>query len=146
MTGTKRKRYPLPKEIDRLLSEHQLWLSSKGRAGKRLDREELRFKDLNLDGVDFSKARLPYAHFEGGNVRGARFTGAYLHSATFNACDVGGTDFTGADLRWATFDTNHEQARFEGANLYKTAWTIEEGAENDVVYALTLLTNTPGIT
>lgn len=145
MDSPKPNRPSLPEAISHLLSEHHRWLSSDGRFGKRLDQEELCFVGFNLDGVDFSHARLAYAYFEGGSLKQSRFIGAYLHSATFNGCDIEQANFTNADLQWATFNANHEQACFDSANLYKTAWTMEEGAENDGVYAITLLTTTPGV-
>jgi hypothetical protein len=135
----------IPPKALRLLLEHQRWLNSNGRFGQQLVAEGLRFVNLNLDGIDFSYARLPYAYFEGGSARGCRFVEAFLHSTTFNKCDIEQTDFTNADLRWAIFETNHEKARFDKANLYKTAWTLEEGHTNSGIYALTLLTSTPGI-
>jgi uncharacterized protein YjbI with pentapeptide repeats len=134
----------LPKAL-RLLFEHQRWLNSQGRFGRQLVAEGLKFINLDLDGVDLSYARLPYAYFEGGSMRGCRFVGTFLHSATFDKCDIEETDFTNADLRWAIFETNHEQACFDKANLYRTAWTLEEGHANSGIYALTLLTPTPGI-
>ena len=132
-----------PKELRHLLLDHQRWLSSKGRFGKRLDQEDLSFIDLDLSGIDLSYAHLPYAQFQGGSVKGACFVEASLPFAAFYECNVAQADFSHADLQWAAFATNHEQACFADANLHKTAWAREEGAKNAVDYVLTHLTNVP---
>jgi uncharacterized protein YjbI with pentapeptide repeats len=120
---------PPPVAILRLLFEHQRWLNSQGRFGKRLDEQNgLQFENYDLSGVDFSGATLDWAYFRGGSVKGARFIGASLLSAVFNECDVADADFSNAKLRCATFATNSEHASsFEGAELADTAWDADQG-------------------
>ena len=121
-----------PPGVLRLLLDHQRWLNSAGRAGKRLEKDELHFKYYDLDGIDLSGAQLRYAYFEGGSVRLANFTSADLYNATFTSCDVAEANFCQADLRWATFLTNHGEARFEGANLNHVAWCADDEKRNQV--------------
>ena len=123
---------PLPGKLARALLDHQRWLSSGGRFGKRLECErDTAFVNCDLDGMDFSGADLASAYFDGGSARGARFVGANLASSTFESCDLEGADFTNANLVWATFATNHDKACFDGATLRHTAWNMEEGKRND---------------
>jgi hypothetical protein len=119
-----------PPTILGLLVDHQRWLNSAGRAGKRLEKDELQFNDCDLDGINLSGAQLRYAYFEGGSVRLANFTGADLYRATFASCDVAEANFSQANLRSATFLTNHREARFDGANLDHVAWNAEEEKRN----------------
>jgi len=112
-----------------MIYDHQRWLATNGRFGKRLEvRDGLQLKDCDCEGVDFSGAILDGGvQFKGGSVRGACFVGTSLSEATFDSCDVGDADFTRANLSWATFATNHKDARFEGSDFANTAWSAEEG-------------------
>lgn len=126
---------PLPGKIARALLDHQRWIASGGRFGKRLECEpDTAFVDCDLEGMDFSGADLNSAYFQGGSARGARFVGADLAHSTFESCDVEGADFSGADLSWATFITNHDKASFDGATLRHTAWNREEGKRKDELF------------
>lgn len=111
----------LPEAALKGLLDHQRWLSSNGKFGKRLDDETLdddapsdwrllRFDGINLDGIDLSGASLYSAVFVGGSLRGARFVGTYLNAANFTDCDIEGANFAGADISDAVFLTNHRQA------------------------------------
>lgn len=114
----------------RRLFDHQRWLNSNGRYGKRLVGNELLFESCDLEGADLSKAEIEFAYFIGGSVKSARFLSSNLLFATFEGCDVEGTDFSNANLRWATFLTNHEKAQFAGADLTRTAWNLEQRDQN----------------
>ena len=129
---TERRFKPLPGKLARALLDHQRWLSSDGRFGKRLECDpDTQFADFDLDGMDFSGASLQSAYFKGGSTRGARFVGTDLAYSTFDSSDLEGADFGSANLAWATFATNHDKANFEGALLHHTAWSREEGKRND---------------
>jgi uncharacterized protein YjbI with pentapeptide repeats len=124
----------VPLRLLRLVLNHQLWINSQGRFGNQLDRDELLFENNDLEGVDFSRARLSDVFFKGGSLRGARFVGAYLRYATFVGCDLDGAEFADADLRDATFSTNPEKASFEHANLDRVAWGIEDVERRAVAF------------
>ena len=126
MTDSERSGRHPPVGVMRVIFDHQRWLSSNGRFGRRMVREGLDFNDCDLAGVDFSGADLTFTNFNRGSLNGARFVGATLQNSEFRNCDVEGTDFSGADLFGALFVTNHTAAVFEGANLEKVAWNLEE--------------------
>ena len=125
---------PPPAAILRLIVDHQRWINSGGRFGKRLDRDELPFVNCDLDGVDLSGANLRHAYFDGGSARMARFIGTNLYNSKFDGCDVEGANFSRADLLEATFVTNHDKACFDGANIEHTAWSAEEERANLKAY------------
>jgi uncharacterized protein YjbI with pentapeptide repeats len=116
-----------------LTLDHQRWLSSNGRFGKRLQAPHgIQIDSCDLEGMDFSQADLRCANFNGGSVRGARFVEANLSNAVFDSCDVEDADFGHADLSWAIFDTNHERASFDHADLTNTAWSADQGKQMHV--------------
>jgi uncharacterized protein YjbI with pentapeptide repeats len=131
MSNLKPQCRPPPLSVLRSIYDHQRWLTSNGRFGKRFNREALEFENCDFDGVELSGANLAFARFIGGTLRGARFLGATLSDARFISCDVEGANFTGAELVRATFATNHEGASFEGANLQQVAWSEEEAGRRD---------------
>jgi hypothetical protein len=135
---------PLPGKLARALLDHQRWLSSDGRFGKRLECDpDTQLVDFDLDGMDFSGASLQSAYFKGGSARGARFIGADLAYSTFDSCDVDGADFTRAKLPWARFFTNHEKACFDEATLLHTSWNREEGKRNEALLRKWLMPGGP---
>jgi uncharacterized protein YjbI with pentapeptide repeats len=93
-------------ELDRVLSQHRLWLETSGDEGERADLGKvglrnvyLRFanlRDADLLGADLRDANLQSAYLQGADFKGANLQGANLQ----------GADFKGADLRGAKFDTN----------------------------------------
>jgi len=100
------------------------------RFGKQLVANEIAFLDCDLAGVDLSKAEIVSSTFRGGTLKGARFREAVLYRSIFDGCDVEGADFNNANVRWAAFLTNHEAASFEGADLTRTAWNVEQKDQN----------------
>jgi hypothetical protein len=131
MTALKPQCRQPPVSVLRSIYDHQRWLASNGRFGKRFNREAVEFEACDFDGVDLSGANLAFAHFHGGTLRAARFVGATLSNAQFISCNVDGANFTGAELFRATFATNHEAATFEGAHLQEIAWSEEEAIRRD---------------
>jgi hypothetical protein len=129
---------PPPEALARCILDHQRWLSSNGRFGKRLQCEGRLFKDTDLEGMDLSHACLNSAYFKGGSVKGARFIEAELGSAIFEACDVNGADFTRAHLARSIFATNHDKACFAGASREHMTFGINAGVEEAVRNAYSL--------
>lgn len=108
-------------DLDRILGEHQLWLESGGKQGKRADLSgaKLNHADLysailafaNLKGaelidINLSWANLKEADLSGANLVWANLRGAILRNAELNEANLQVTDFSDADLM--------------GANLSKT--------------------------
>jgi len=86
------------KELDKILDDHKLWLSSDGEKGKRAD---LRYADLSsadLSYADLSSADLRYA-----NLRSADLSYADLSSANLSSADLRYADLRYADLDFSAF-------------------------------------------
>ncbi|XP_059668589.1 FH protein interacting protein FIP2 isoform X3 [Cornus florida] len=102
---------------------------------KCIQSEKVRFRGVNLSGLDLSKldvdaeasifhnATLRECEFTGANLRGALLAGANLQSANLQDACLIDCSFCGADLRSAHLQTadltnsNLEGANLEGANL-----------------------------
>jgi hypothetical protein len=131
MTRSTRKVRPTPPaELLIQLLDHQRWLTSNGRFGAQLKGSEIDFVNMDLSGMDLSRVDLESSRFKGGSLRGARLVDSKLFGVGFYDCDVTDTDFSNANLGWASFITNYEAARFDGANLNRTAWTKEQDMQN----------------
>jgi hypothetical protein len=74
---------------------------------------ETYFKWTVLDGVDFSRAMLYRAPFDGTSLREANFNGAYLEGASFRGAILQQANLSWADLSWADLSG----ADLSGANL-----------------------------
>lgn len=58
---------------------------------------------MDMDALDFSRAKLICMTFSWSNLRLASFVGAELKDIIFENCDLEGTDFTGASFDNVTF-------------------------------------------
>lgn len=102
----------VPHSLQYYLRMHSLWQLSAGRFGVRFILSD-RLKDggprrktyarIEMDGLNFSKARLDTVTFSWSNLRLASFAGAELKDVVFEGCDLEGTDFTGAAFDNVTF-------------------------------------------
>ena len=121
------------KELKTILEQHELWLVSNEKEGKRADltRADLTGADLiranlrgaclygaNLTGADLrganlTNANLTDADLTGADLTGAILTGAILTSAILTSADLTGSNFTGAYL----YGSNLTGSNFTGANL-----------------------------
>ena len=96
-----------------ILKEHQLWLESNGRNGKKAD-----LSNKNLIGADLEGANL-----RGANLRGANLIGANLREANLIEAYLIGAYLIGANLREASLieasliEANLREANLRGANL-----------------------------
>ena len=106
-----------------ILKEHQLWLESNGRNGKKAD-----LSNKNLIGADLEGANLRGANLRGANLIGANLIGANLREANLiEAYLIGayliGANLIGANLREASLieasliEANLREANLRGANL-----------------------------
>jgi len=96
------------KELDTVLEQHRLWLSTEGRSGQRADlrKADLREADLrkaNLRGANLGRANLGRANLRGADLHGANLHGANLHGANLYGAYLQNANLTGADLRRAQF-------------------------------------------
>jgi hypothetical protein len=99
-------------------------------------------RNLNLTGVDLTKARLDYADFSGSDLSGVSLSGSYLYMPRFvdtglqgtrfggsmqwpiiGTSDARGADFTGGAVEGATFvDSNFTGAIFTDNYVGRIAW------------------------
>jgi uncharacterized protein YjbI with pentapeptide repeats len=115
------------------LFNHQVWLTTCGQFGERLEfrpgaggagsRQRGNFANHILDGVDLSRAVIVNTSFALSSLRNARFIGAELKDVSFLGCDLDGADFSGATLENVSFDeANYRQARFDGVDTERVHW------------------------
>ena len=96
------------KELDTVLEQHSLWLSTEGQSGQRaeLGRANLLGADLyeaNLIQADLREADLNKANLHYANLRGANLGRANLGRANLGRANLGRANLYGANLRGAQF-------------------------------------------
>ena len=90
-------------DVTPTLNEHETWLQSHGREGKR----------ASLDGADLHGHSLQKANLASAGLRGADLSDADCRYATFTSADLRRADLSGADLTGA----NLSVANLRGAKL-----------------------------
>lgn len=85
-------------ELLQIVRQHQEWLDTSGREGRRAT-----FRDDYFRGADFSGLMLAEASFRGATLPATKFRGANLDRADFVEADLSAADFTHATLNGATF-------------------------------------------
>jgi len=91
------------KELDTVLEEHRLWLSTEGRSGQRADLSEADLNGASLSGADMYDADLRKADLRKANLRGANLGRANLGRANLGRANLGRANLYGANLRGAQF-------------------------------------------
>ena len=95
-------------ELAEVLREHEKWLDSNGKEGKRAD----------LSYTDLFNANLSEAYLSGANLFGAYLSGADLSKA----------DLSGADLHYANLcHTKLENVKYDDATQYFALQCPEKG-------------------
>ena len=106
-----------------ILKEHQLWIESKGKNGKRADLKlenlhEANLHGANLEGANLEEAILFAANLKEANLSSAELRGAYLSQANLKEANLSSAKLCGAHLSQAKLrGANLEGANLEGANL-----------------------------
>ena len=129
-------------DLEKILTEHTLWLHNEG--GKRADLRgadlgEADLKGTNLREADFRGANLGEADLRGANLREAdlrettlgwaNLRKANLGWANLSEADLRGADLRGANLGWANLrGTNLGGARLSEANLDFSVFPLWCGA------------------
>ncbi len=98
----------LPKEINEILEQHKLWISSNCCSGERAN-----FRNTVLRYQFFCGEELIGADFSYADLRGIYMMNANLYGAMFEAALAKDGNFIGANLKC----TNLEHANFENANF-----------------------------
>ena len=101
-----------------ILKEHQLWIKSGGRNGKRAELSGKDLRNANLHGANLREANLCEANLREANLLGANLCRADLRRADLRGAglriaDLRGVNLEEADLEWADLLF----ANLEGANL-----------------------------
>ena len=114
-------------DLEKILTEHTLWLHNEG--GKRADLRgadlgEADLKGANLREADFRGANLGEADLRGANLRKANLGWANLSEADLRGADLRGANLGGANLR----GTNLGGARLSEANLDFSVFPLWCGA------------------
>ncbi|MCP4631652.1 MAG: pentapeptide repeat-containing protein [candidate division Zixibacteria bacterium] len=123
------------KQLNKILKEHELWMSSGGEHGKVAD-----FRNANLLEIDLSNLSLPHAVFIGANLYGTNFSGSLLHDTRFSEeiydeyhnevsfADLTSANFKNANLRRASLRyTNLTEVDFTDASLTDANLTDTKG-------------------
>ena len=86
-------------ELDKILDNHKLWLSSNGEKG-----EQANLSGANLRGADLSWANLSEANLSEANLGRANLGWANLRGANLRGADLSWANLREADLRGADLD------------------------------------------
>ena len=119
-------------DLEKILTEHTLWLHNEG--GKRADLRgadlgEADLKGANLREADFRGANLGEADLRGANLREADLRETTLGWANLRKADLRGADLRGANLGGANLrGTNLGGARLSEANLDFSVFPLWCGA------------------
>jgi hypothetical protein len=93
--------------------EHDRWIRTEGRFGKRMILQTRQLSHRVLDGVDFSGAIFANVTFSNVSFRETLFKNAKFFGVSFDHCDLDKSDFTGATGKEVRFDgSNPERAEF----------------------------------
>jgi hypothetical protein len=98
-----------PSKLKVILKDHDLWVQSYRKQGKRANLAGANLEDANLRGANLAGANLKCTYFEGANLRGANLQGADLRNAYLQDANLLYANLYGADLQGATFDLNFKQ-------------------------------------
>ena len=95
--------------LDEILSEHEGWVASDGKQGKRADLSERNLSGLDLSGrslatISFANSNLKNVNLSRSVLAACDFSNANLRSADLSRSDVRGTNFKGAMLDEAKFE------------------------------------------
>jgi len=91
-------------ELDKILDNHKLWLSSDGKKGERADLSSADLRYANLRSADLRYANLRYADLRSADLSSAKLRYADLRSADLRSADLSCANLSYADLRYADLD------------------------------------------
>jgi hypothetical protein len=107
-----------PAELDKILQEHKIWLSSNGSQGSRAKLIGAGLGDMDLHGANLSRAELHDVWLDGADLHGADLDNADLHCAHLDNADLSGAELGGANLNYASlYNAALTGADFFGAYL-----------------------------
>ena len=108
-------------ELDKIIDNHKLWLSSNGEKG-----EMANLRSANLRSANLRSANLRYADLRSADLRSADLRYADLRSADLRYADLSSADLSSADLRSADLSS----ADLRSADLDFSAFPLWCGGLN----------------
>ncbi len=108
------------KELDKILDNHKLWLSSNGEKGERADLSSADLSSADLRSADLSSADLSYANLRSADLRSADLSYANLRSANLSSANLSSADLSYANLSSA----NLSSADLRSADLDFSAFPL----------------------
>ena len=90
-------------ELDKIIDNHKLWLSSNGEKGERANLSYANLSYANLSSADLSSANLSYANLSSANLRSANLSYANLSSANLSYANLSSADLSSANLDYSAF-------------------------------------------
>ena len=118
-------------ELDKILDNHKLWLSSGGEKG-----EKANLRSANLSSADLSSADLRSADLSSANLRYADLSSANLSSADLSSANLSSADLSYANLLYADLSSadlssaDLRYANLSSANLDFSAFPLWCGGLN----------------
>ncbi len=112
-----------PEELQHILEQHKLWLTSNKREGKCADLRRTDLSKTHLEGAELSEAHLEGATLWQAHLEGALLNDAHLEKAKLIGVHLKGTYLNGAHLEEAKLigvhlkGANLNEAHLEGAEL-----------------------------
>lgn len=141
----------IPLDLQRILDQHELWLESRGHAGKKAKLANIILKDTviterNLSHVDFESSKFTDVTFESCNLAFSyapksywtrvSIVGSKLTAACFRESVLVGCDFTGSDMYFANFvDSIIKDSTFDKALLKNADFTRSKLTNSPLDYA-----------
>ena len=114
-------------DLEKILTEHTLWLHNEG--GKRADLRGADLGEADLKGANLREADFRGANLGEADLRGANLREADLRKANLGWANLSEADLRGADLGWANLrGTNLGGARLSEANLDFSVFPLWCGA------------------
>lgn len=108
-------------ELNQIVSEHNKWLLSNGRRGKRARLEGVVLSHLSLEGIDLRKSELVCVTMRMCSVESAIFNGADIVECNFELCAAHNTLFNNATIERSTFSNcDFTESKFESATLTRS--------------------------
>ncbi|HZB90002.1 MAG TPA: pentapeptide repeat-containing protein [Stellaceae bacterium] len=83
------------------MKQHELWVASQGKEGRRLNLSGCNLEGVDLSGRLMAAARLDHTILVGANLKQANLAAAVLTGANLQGANLVCAELRGADLRWA---------------------------------------------
>ena len=90
-------------ELEEILDNHKLWLSSGGKKGERADLSSADLRNADLSNADLSSANLSFTDLSSANLSSAILNSANLSSADLRSANLRSANLSNANLDFSAF-------------------------------------------